>query len=608
MNDDSMTLAREDWGIFGLRWLFLVVVSVIYYILNSDVVPTDVSTNIIVTFFIGAVINIAWLVLAFYPTFRKAIPYAILIGDWVMAGLYVGLGFNQPILLLGIGSTLMIIASLRLNWLWSTVHVIGTIAVLLGGIYVVRGADQFQFFLSTVPGEIAVLLGVAVFAIGSSFVREAANHSLNEEVKYTKQRSESQLERIRERNRVMSDMAATLSATLNPTQVLEAALEAGRLGMRSSNRDYKLTSAALLFRDDGEMHVARSHGMTRKDHGHTVPGQSGILGKALLECTPVFGKDGKKDAELQFFAGFQRSRSLLAIPLHANYDNFGVLVYGSEDPDAFTQDDTDLLMAIGTQTTIALHNAVLYRNLVEEKERIVEVEEDARKKLARDLHDGPTQNVSAIAMRMSYISRLMERDPGDVPGELKKVEDLARKTTKEIRDMLFTLRPLILESQGLEAALDQLCQKTLETHGQQVAARVGQGVETVLNSHQQGVVFYIVEEAVGNARKHAEAELISINIHRQSDVVIVEISDNGVGFDADAVNANYDQRGSLGMVNMRERVALLDGTLQIASEIGKGTTITVLVPIRDPLGESTIGDGAKLTRLAPMSRPNGVPH
>src|SRR5690606_19457388 len=122
-----------------------------------------------------------------------------------------------------------------------------------------------------------------------------------------------------------------------------------------------------------------------------------------------------------------------------NYDNFGVLVYGSENPDAFTQDDTDLLMAIGTQTTIALHNAVLYRNLVEEKERIVEVEEDARKKLARDLHDGPTQNVSAIAMRMSYISRLLERDPGEVPGELKKVEDLARKTTKEIRDMLFTL-------------------------------------------------------------------------------------------------------------------------------------------------------------------------
>jgi signal transduction histidine kinase len=76
------------------------------------------------------------------------------------------------------------------------------------------------------------------------------------------------------------------------------------------------------------------------------------------------------------------------------------------------------------------------------------VEEDARKKLARDLHDGPTQTISAIAMRMSYVYRLLERDPEQVPAELKKVEELARNTTKEIRNLLFGLRPLVLESQG----------------------------------------------------------------------------------------------------------------------------------------------------------------
>jgi signal transduction histidine kinase len=240
----------------------------------------------------------------------------------------------------------------------------------------------------------------------------------------------------------------------------------------------------------------------------------------------------------------------------------------------------DLLAAIGTQVTIAMQNAVLYRNLVQEKERIVDVEEDARKKLARDLHDGPTQNVSAIAMRMSYIYRLLERKPEDVPAELKKVEELARKTTKEIRNMLFTLRPLVLESQGLTAALDQLSEKMQETHNQAVAINVGSDVERVLDSHQQGVIFYIVEEAVGNARKHAEAELISVNVHRQEDFVVVQIADNGVGFDTGAVDANYDQRGSLGMVNMRERAALLDASLRIESAEGKGTSITILVPIK----------------------------
>jgi signal transduction histidine kinase len=113
-----------------------------------------------------------------------------------------------------------------------------------------------------------------------------------------------------------------------------------------------------------------------------------------------------------------------------------------------------------------------------------------------------------------------------------------------------------------------------------VVSRVGQNVELVLDSHQQGVIFYIVEEAVGNARKSAEAELISVDITRKGDVVVVEVADNGVGFDTDAVNANYDQRGSLGMINMRERTALLDGTLRIDSKEGYGTTVTVMVPIK----------------------------
>jgi signal transduction histidine kinase len=326
-----------------------------------------------------------------------------------------------------------------------------------------------------------------------------------------------------------------------------------------------------------------------------VPGQTGILGRALRDCEPTFGTQAQRDSELQYFAGLQNTRSLLCIPLHANYDNFGVLVYGSEEADAFKKDETELLMAIGTQATIALHNAVLYRNLEEEKERIVDVEEDARKKLARDLHDGPTQNVSAIAMRMSYIYRLLERRPEEVPAELKKVEELARKTTREIRDMLFTLRPLVLESQGLEAALEQLCQKTLETHSQRVVSQVGRGVDDALDSHQQGVIFYIVEEAVGNARKYAEADVISIDVQQQADVVIVQIKDDGVGFDADAVNSNYDQRGSLGMVNMRERTELLSGTLRIDSAEGKGTTVSIVVPIKDR--STTVGK-------AKSNRPN----
>jgi signal transduction histidine kinase len=573
MNDEPRELNPEDWGFFGLRWVVLVIASLVYFLLHKDTGRTDITGNIFVTFFIGAMINIAFVVLAYYPKFRKAVPYAILIGDGILAGLYAGLGFFDDMYMrVGVSSMLMLTAALRLSATWSLVQVVIVTCIAIGELYLRQGADQVTLMMPTYLPPLTILVGMALLAAGLSYMHEKSGESQKQSVERFNRKAKSLVDSIRERNRVISDMAATLSA-------------------------------ALLFRNDGALHVATSRGFTRNDFSTVVPGQGGILGRSLRECVPVFGKDGHRDPELQFFTAFQKSRSLLAIPLHANYDNFGVLIYGSEDPDAFNKEETDLLMAIGTQATIALHNAVLYRNLLDEKERIVEVEEDARKKLARDLHDGPTQNVSAIAMRMSYIYRLLERRPDEVPAELKKVEELARRTTKEIRDMLFTLRPLVLESQGLSAALEQLCQKTLETHGQHVVARVGPDVESVLDSHQQGVIFYIVEEAVGNARKHAEAELISVDVHRRNDVMVVEIADNGVGFDADAVNANYDQRGSLGMVNMRERAELLNGTLRIESAEGQGTKITIMFPLRDNLESSRLKKSKTNPNMRAVSRP-----
>ena len=129
----------------------------------------------------------------------------------------------------------------------------------------------------------------------------------------------------------------------------------------------------------------------------------------------------------------------------------------------FTTEHVEMLSAVCSQATIALQNAQLYQSLQQEKNRIVEIGENERKKLARDLHDGPTQSIAAIAMRINYTRKLLEREPDKVDAELAKIEDLARRTTKEIRHMLFTLRPLVLETQGLVAALQQSIQKILET-------------------------------------------------------------------------------------------------------------------------------------------------
>ena len=183
-------------------------------------------------------------------------------------------------------------------------------------------------------------------------------------------------------------------------------------------------------------------------------------------------------------------------------------------------------------------------------------------------------------MRVNYIRTLLKKKPEGADDELQKVEELARRTTKEIRHMLFTLRPLVLETQGLSPALVQFAEKMKETHDLVVTIRPQPGIDELIASHAQGVLFYIVEEAVNNARKHAQASAIVVSLYKEDNYAVVEIKDDGVGFDTVAVDTNYEKRGSLGMVNMRERAALAEGTIRIESAKGKGTTISVIVPIK----------------------------
>jgi signal transduction histidine kinase len=390
------------------------------------------------------------------------------------------------------------------------------------------------------------------------------------------------LRSARERARAITDMTSTLSATLNHRKVLAEAQQIGELALREQMEPgARLISTVMLFQgEDNQLRVITSRGLTRADEAVALPGRKGILGLALKGSDPVFAGDCTDDPELRYVVAFQNTKSVLVIPLRAGIDMYGVMIFGSTQADAFSDEHVEMLTAIGTQATLSLQNAVLYQNLLTEKEKIVEVEEDARKKLARDLHDGPTQSVAAIAMRVNYIRRLIERQPQQAVEELWKVEELARRTTKEIRHMLFTLRPLVLETQGLMAALQQLAEKMKETHDTNVLVEGSSELEMFMDVNTQGVLFYIVEEAVNNARKHAQSEHIWVRLARRENMIITEIEDDGVGFDVDAVDSNYDQRGSLGMVNMRERAELIEGTLRIQSARGSGTKITVIVPMQ----------------------------
>ena len=235
---------------------------------------------------------------------------------------------------------------------------------------------------------------------------------------------------------------------------------------------------------------------------------------------------------------------------------------------------------------IALQNARLYSELEQEKQRMMDIHEETRKKLARDLHDGPTQSIAAIAMRVNFARRLIERDPRETANELFKIEELARRTTKEIRQMLFTLRPLILESSGLVSAIEQLAIKMKEAHDQDVLFEASEDSAKGLSLKKQGLIFSIIEEAVNNARKHAQSKQIKVEMHRQEDILIVMIEDDGNGFDLEKVVARYEQGESLGLINLQERAELVNGNLQIDTAPGNGTRITLTIPLTEEAVES----------------------
>jgi signal transduction histidine kinase len=188
-------------------------------------------------------------------------------------------------------------------------------------------------------------------------------------------------------------------------------------------------------------------------------------------------------------------------------------------------------------------------------------------------------------MRLNYTRLLVDRSPDQAKIELEKIEDLARKTTKEIRHMLFTLRPIILETQGLTAALEQLVQKFQDTHGITVQLEATVPVEEYLDINAQGVIFYIIEEALSNARKHAQADNHWVRLGKGQNSIFAQIEDDGVGFDVAGVQARYDERGSLGMINLHERTELVGGKIHIESAPGKGTRITLVVPLREQFNE-----------------------
>jgi len=392
-------------------------------------------------------------------------------------------------------------------------------------------------------------------------------------------------DKTNERFRKMFQLITDLTVTLNYSRVLEKSLDAAFLALRLSDLSTdRLISAVLLFSEEEmavpDLVVAYGRGLPRPDMTQRVPGIAGLLEKVIESGDPHMTQELAADPELKQFISFRACSSGFCFPLRAGLDTFGVMLFAHPEKNYFTNDAQEIINTVGHQAQIAMQNAHLFQELKTERDQIIKVQKEAQRRLARALHDGPTQSVAAIPMQISRARHLLSRDVNAAAEVLYQTEELARKTSQQIRHMLFTLRPLVLDSEGLIAALQSMAEKTKETFGQNVLVETDVQLVEQLDLNTQTVIFTIAEEAVNNARKHAKAEHIWVKVQRlQPDLAFLEIEDDGKGFLVDDVMGNYDDRGSLGMLNMRERAELVQGVFHIKSIPGEGTQIQVVLPL-----------------------------
>lgn len=572
---DSPFLA--DWFSISLRWLALLGMAVA---LTFAGMYQPVAAGVL---FFAAVWNVF---VSFLAILNKRLPSHRLLNP-LLDGICATLLFASTG---GVGGPLSWVALLPL---FSSAIYYEWKGSLLAAVLV----SLFQWTWSALLGSSASAWGVpmgmitlfnlgmaAVLGFLSSRLILGVRASYQQRVRTQQEAEASAKQQEYDRMQPLFKLISTLTASLNYERVLETALDLSLTVLDESNEaNSRMVSAVMIF-DGDQLAVASARRFTPADMRTVLPAREGILAQTIQNTEPQYCKNPSADPELMQIVSFHNCPSLVCLPLRLGLNVYGVLIFAHSEPNYFTNQRVDLLRIISQQAVQAIQNARLYQDLEAEKQRMIAAQEEARNKLARDLHDGPTQSVSAIAMRVNYTRKLMEKDVHAAADELVKIEELARRTTKEIRLMLFTLRPLVLESQGLVAALQDMATKMQETYNQTVQIDVDEAVVEELELNKQTIIFYIAEEATNNARKHAEAAVIWVRlkpIPREPNIARLEIADNGVGFDVQAVNSNYDRRGSLGMVNLRERSELLNGLLHIESAPGRGTHVQVFIPLNE---------------------------
>jgi signal transduction histidine kinase len=275
----------------------------------------------------------------------------------------------------------------------------------------------------------------------------------------------------------------------------------------------------------------------------------------------------------------------LVVPLGAHERLCGALYLLCPNAPSFTAEQLRLLTAMGQQIGVALENlelanaqrrAQFRRQLLM---RVIDAQEEERKRIARELHDEFAQSLTALIVGLQTLEQTAAATDG-TRTRLVETRGLAARILTQTRRLIFDLRPSVLDDAGLVPALQSFAERVCDPHPIAVAFEI-RGTPRRLPAPVETALFRIVQEATHNVVKHAHATQLQIRLDLAPARICATVRDNGCGFDA----AAELRAGAIGLLGMRERAELVGGQLTIESSGGRGTCVQVEIPMTESLPE-----------------------
>jgi len=320
----------------------------------------------------------------------------------------------------------------------------------------------------------------------------------------------------------------------------------------------------------------------------------GVAGRVAQTGEPILLEDISKDprtVRLDLVSA-QGIRGVVSIPLKVKDKVVGVMNVASTEAGRFGADDVYLLNSIGDYLGTTIEQTRLYERLASAGERYqallqhaLVTQEDERKRIARELHDETSQALTSLTLSLQAIIGMAEMkgiEDTELMDMLKKTQSQAVHAANEIVKLMKELRPTLLDELGMYAAIHRYAKDTLQPQDINVSAEF-KGTDERLPMEVEVTLFRIAQGAIGNIMEHSQAKNATINVECDANECRLQIEDDGKGFDVSKVTQVESSGRGAGLFTMKERVRLVGGNCHVESQAGRGTKVTVQVPLSTDL-------------------------